>query len=444
MQGMKGAGEASRQWGEAVEAWGIGTYEYDHSSDHLSASDRLCELYALTSVEEPTLSRLWEAIHPDDRAKMLAAWEQALAPGGTGRLSIVHRVVRSGKVTWLHHRASTRFDGAGGRRRPSATLGSVIDITTRHQIDDELQRTKGRFEEAVRASQIGIFEHDHLADPAAENLYWSPRQREIFGVTRDEPATLGKFLAGVHPDDLPAIQTAVGRAHDPTGDGYYDVEHRYVRPDGETRWLLTRSSTYFGEVGDRKLPVRTVGALIDITARKNIELEHARRSAVLDATPDFVCMTQRDGTLVYINRAGRDFLGIAPDQDISKYNVASVHPKASAMLVESEGIPEAIRKGSWSGSTDFIRYDGAIVPMSQMLLSHRGADGSVALLSTIARDLSHERQLEEQIRQAQKMEAVGRLAGGIAHDFNNLLSVIMGFAALGSSQLAPDASGQEV
>ena len=76
------------------------------------------------------------------------------------------------------------------------------------------------------------------------------------------------------------MHKAVARAHDPTGDGYYDVEHRYLHPTLGLRWLLTRSSTYFGEVSGKRVPVRTVGAMLDVTARRKSEQEHEQLRAV--------------------------------------------------------------------------------------------------------------------------------------------------------------------
>ncbi|HUJ76319.1 MAG TPA: ATP-binding protein, partial [bacterium] len=75
----------------------------------------------------------------------------------------------------------------------------------------------------------------------------------------------------VHPDDLPAIRQAVLKAHDPGGDGKFDVIHRIITRDGQVRWMDTRSQTFFAGEGGERRPVRTVGATIDITEQKYSE-----------------------------------------------------------------------------------------------------------------------------------------------------------------------------
>ncbi|HMA91053.1 MAG TPA: ATP-binding protein, partial [Polyangiaceae bacterium] len=153
---------------------------------------------------------------------------------------------------------------------------------------------------------------------------------------------------------------------------------------------------------------------------------------------DFVCTTDMTGAIEYLNRAAREFIGIAPDQELGNLNMSEVHPPAQADLLLNVAIPTAIRDGMWRGETEFVRHDRKVVTMLEVLVGHRDADGKVTHLSSIAKDMSRERELEEQFRQAHKMEAVGRLASGIAHDFNNLLAAIMGSTCLAADLLTPD------
>jgi two-component system, cell cycle sensor histidine kinase and response regulator CckA len=421
----------------AIDAWGIGMYEWQHASGALVASPRFLELYGLPAATAEA-SAIWTAVHPDDRVRVEAAFRASMDPDGGGQVNVVHRAVHpDGKVLWLHLRSQTSFELAAGRPRPKRTLGSVADVSERQHIEQELRRSESRIEEAVRGAQFGIFEHNHLDDPQAEHVYWSPRLREILGVTEDEPGSAKRLISRIPLEDLEQLHPAVARAHDPKGDGYYDVEHRYLHPTLGTRWVLTRSSTYFGLVGGKQVPVRTVGAMLDVTARRKSEQEQERRAQIMDATSDFVAMAEPDGRLVYLNRAGRELLGIGPTDDLAGRSLHAAHAPASLSRLLAEGFPAAARDGAWRVEAEFQRHDGTLVPMSQVLLSHRGRDGTVELYSTIARDISRERQLEENARQSQKLEAVGRLAGGIAHDFNNMLCALLGLAQLAADEVGP-------
>jgi PAS domain S-box-containing protein len=424
----------------AIDAWGIGIYEWHHAGGTFTASGRFLELYGLSA--SATAATAWTTVHPDDQARLEAAFRRAMDPESGGQLNIVHRAVHpQGKTLWLHLRSQTTFEKVGGRARPYHTSGSVMDVTERQQIEQELRRTESRIEEAVRGAQFGIFDHNHIEDPRVENVYWSPRLREILGVSDHEPGSALTLLSRVPPEDVEGLHPAVARAHDPAGDGYYDVEHRYLHPTLGMRWLLTRSSTHFGVVGGRRVPVRTVGAMVDVTARRRIEQEHEQRAQIMDATSDFVAMAEPDGKLVYLNRAGREFLGVGDGDDLAGRTLHTAHAPSSLRRLLSEGFQAAARDGTWRVEAEFLRHDGTVVPMSQVLLAHRGRDGQVELYSTIARDVSRERQLEESMRQSQKMEAVGRLAGGIAHDFNNMLCALLGLAHLAADEIGAQGKG---
>src|SRR4051812_26510544 len=98
-----------------------------------------------------------------------------------------------------------------------------------------------RLLQAIRVGNIGIFEHNHETDL----IHWSLELRTIYGMNSDELVTLPQILGHVHPDDAGRVLAAVRRAHDPDGDGSFDIEHRIIDRQGAQRWVLTRSRTYF-------------------------------------------------------------------------------------------------------------------------------------------------------------------------------------------------------
>ena len=155
-------------------------------------------------------------------------------------------------------------DGDG---QPVQLMASFVDVTERKRAEEALRQSDDRLRQAVRVSEIGIFDHDQVGD----RIYWSPEQRAIYGWSPDEPVPLAAFFECVHPEDRGYIALAVARAHDPQGSGLFDVEHRIVRRDGQTRWLRTRAQTFFAADGGASHPVRTVGAVLDITERKEAE-----------------------------------------------------------------------------------------------------------------------------------------------------------------------------
>lgn len=158
----------------------------------------------------------------------------------------------------------------------TAVLASVIDITARRQAEQALRDSAERLELAVQAAGIGIFEHDHETD----HLYWSPMLRAMYGVRDDAEGSLQRYLDLVHPDDRETVLSAIRRAHDPAGDGRFDIEHRVVRPDtGDIRHIGVRCRTRFVGEGAARRPFRTIGAVVDMTLHKAAEssLRHASK-----------------------------------------------------------------------------------------------------------------------------------------------------------------------
>jgi two-component system cell cycle sensor histidine kinase/response regulator CckA len=346
-------------------------------------------------------------------------------------------LVRPGDARRIPVEVSYRAIEVDGR---PAIVAIVHDITEQKRAEEELRSGEERLRQAVRVSEIGIFDHDHFTDVH----YWSPRQREIYGWPADEPITVPTFLARLHPEDRDAIGAGIRKAHDPAGNGSFDVEHRILRSDGEIRWIATRSITLFAGEGAARRPIRTLGASRDLTDRKLGKERTERLTAVLDMTPDVVVITDIDGRSLYMNHAAHSLFGVRDGDSLTRARVNECRPAWAIKRFLETAIPSALREGTWRGETAFLDSQGREIPFSQIILAHGDRDGKVAYLSTIARDVSKEKKLEEQFLQAQKMEAVGRLAGGVAHDFNNLLSVILSAATLAQRELPVGHPAREV
>lgn len=420
----------------AMDTWEIGILDHNHITGEIYGSPQMRRLYGLTPDELLSLEGFGKALFPADVASAMKAVAMAHDPQGDGRLDLLHRIRRKdGAVRWIHSRSITTFTVVDGERVPSRTQGSMMDMTERHELELSHQRQSERLVQATAASNVGIFEVDHCPSSESDALYWSAEFRKTTGYNGSSAACWKWFVAHLHRDEIQGFQQAFSTLYSQKKGGRLDCEYRFLLPDGRERNLLVRAATTFEEGGKDERPLRTVGALLDITAFKKVAQELRRQTAIFDATPDFVCITDPDGKFVYLNRAGRQLLGFGAEDDLSGRSVTEVHPKGELKHVRTVGLPAVIRDGSWVYETEFLDHEGNLVPMSLALLGHKDAEGRVTHFSAIARDLSREKELEAHFRQSQKMEAIGLLAGGIAHDFNNLLSVILGFAELGAEQL---------
>jgi len=143
-------------------------------------------------------------------------------------------------------------------------LATAVDVTERKRVEQALLKTEELLKQGIRVAWLGIFDHDQIN----QKIYWSPEMRAICDMESDETVTLAGFLAQVHPEDRDVIARTIRQAHDPAGNGRYDVEHRIIHRDGSVRWVRIKSQTFFeGEAGARHA-VRTVGAALDITDQK--------------------------------------------------------------------------------------------------------------------------------------------------------------------------------
>ena len=132
---------------------------------------------------------------------------------------------------------------------------------------------------------------------------------------------------------------------------------------------------------------------------KKIVLDQQNRlTAILEATPDLICIADIDGFLTYLNTAGREMLGLSENEDISKIRLSDFHEPEDARIITSEGIPYAIEHGVWTHETTFLSKSNEQILTSQVLISHKSDSGIIEFFSTVARDIRYIRSAEDKIQ----------------------------------------------
>jgi PAS domain S-box-containing protein len=435
LRAQSALGASERRLKLAMDAAAISIYEWDMITGQVVWDERGVRLFGyepkgFTATYEGFIDR----IHPDDRAGV----ERVMAVATQDRAPFVHefRIVwPDGSVHWISSRGEFSFNEGG---QPVLLRGATFNIDDRMRAEAALGESEERLRQAVRASGIGIFDHDHTQN----TFYWSPEMRALYGVDAGAPVNLETYQSRVHPGDRDRIAEYVRRAHTPGCDGLFDVEHRILLPDGKVRWNSIRSQTFFEGQGAARHPVRTVGAATDITGRKTAEEERQKLASLVEMSQEFIGIATLDAKIVYLNNAAMRLTGIESLEEARGLTIFDFLREEDRPHLAGEVYPAVMNEGFWAGELRLRHFGtGAAIDVDVAGFQIRDDQGAPLYISAVMRDVTERKRaaaekarLEESLLQAQKMESIGRLAGGVAHDFNNMLTVILGFAELAKSR----------
>ncbi|MBP2547954.1 PAS domain S-box-containing protein [Neorhizobium galegae] len=407
-------------------------WEWDIAARRLVADARFA---AITNQDPLALAKgvptaqFFASVHPDDLRRLKVAVAGILA--GSEVFSKDYRLLRSdGGYRWVH---ATGRAIRNAEDEPVKFVGMLVDITEQKRIDEQLRI-------AQSAGGIGTFEHI----VGYGTISVSEQFCRLFGLHPTKALPVRTLNGLIHPQDEPMIDLS-----DPDGpQNEQEIEFRVRRADdGEERWLARRGE-YVDDIDSSGR--RYVGVIFDITEAKqtqeslrkaNEELaEIAReslreRNRVWKNSRDLLVVIDINGVFRDVSPAWRDILGHAPEDVVGTRVLDVVWPEDR----------EAVR-------ADFRRAAETTHTALEVRLTHQ--DGSPRIVSWMTsreedrvyaygRDVTVEKQqqaileaTEAQLRQAQKMEAVGQLTGGIAHDFNNMLTGVIGALALIKRRIA--------
>ena len=342
---------------------------------------------------------------------------------------LIARVIEEEEAAQALRAGARDFVSKGNLSRlVPAVAWALDDVQTRRQRregDEALRQSERRLRLALDAGGLGSWECDLVSG----QVHWSERVEQMFGL---EPGTFGgtyeEFIGLVHPDDRELLGTTIEAALER---GPRDDVYRAVGHDGTVRWH-ERNAQGLSDAEGR--PQALVGVTSDVTEREQaaqaLRESEERFRLIAEHARDLISLLDVEGRYRYVSPSFESLLG---------YPAGELLGLVASELIHPDDWPEGWEWGEWGeGQLREMRMrtaDGGWLWVEG--LSYEIAGRAEQEFAVIARDVSERKRseaerllLEGELRQSQKMEAVGQLAGGIAHDFNNLLTVITGYTEL--------------
>ena len=298
----------------------------------------------------------------------------------------------------------------------SFALDALAERNERETVEMALREKDAMLQEAQEIASLGCY----VLDIPTGIWRSSEVMDQVLGIGKDYERSVEGWRLLIHPEDRVMIndyfeKEVLGQGRD------FNKEYRIIRPNDQAeRWVFGIGKLEFDAHGHA---VKMRGTIQDITERKRMEAAHDQLATVVEQASETIVITDIHGTILYVNPAFEkstgytraEALGQNPRVLKSGRQDAEFYRQMWAVLASGE---------VWRGHFSNKRKDGTVYEEEATITPMRDDAGKITSYAAVKRDVTHEVELESQIRQTQKMEAVGLLASGVAHDFNNILAVI--------------------
>jgi PAS domain S-box-containing protein len=454
--------ESRSRYRELTSIAPVGIFRMNADKQIIYVNEKWCSMAGISA--EKAAGQGWlAAVHSMDRGRVQETWS---GPGEVHDLDF-RFALPGGIATWVLAQSSPQIHDD----KITGYIGCITDITARKEAEILLQQTQQRLESGIRERTAELsrrneelnrqmLERDRIARELLES------ESTLRAFFQSAPMMMG--IVELMRDDIFFVSVNASAASTLMGAGTLPAAGRTTRELGWNSDEIEPWLEKFRESERSRQPVRLrVRRMIggqehdfaatlsflgrsaadqprycyvaeDITESARSQETTERFRAVLEATTDMVGMADKFGRLFYINGAGRDLLGLAPDEPLTGLRLPDVHAPWASDLVALEGLPVAMIEGAWQGETAVLSRNGPEVPASELILAHKSPTGSVEFLSTIIRDMSEQKEAEVRIKASLEEKEV--LLKEIHHRVKNNLQIVSSLLQLQASYIKdPDA-----
>ncbi len=407
---------AERRYRELVALAPTGIYRVTREGRFVSVNAALVRLLGYETNEEVLRLDLASDVYfdPSDRERLIAEGERL----GGQLSSDVRFKRRDGSPFWVRVHARAVHGESGAAEHFD---GFVYDADEGKKAEEALRQSEKRFRSLIEASRDAIA----IIDVEGVVKYASPSAESLAGYLPEDLVGRNAFSL-VHPEDLPRLKSRLAEIL--AGDASTvpkPISFRLRHRDGQWRFFEVVASNQIEDPVLRGF----VLSLRDVTERKSGEGSNRKLLLAVEQTGSVILMTDPGGNIHYVNPAFERVYGFSQQEVLGKT------PRILKSGQHDEKFYEEFWRRLLAGEPvheEMINKtrDGRLVTLDGTVTSVSDEDGRRIGFISVQDDITEKRLLESQLRQAQKMEAIGQLAGGVAHDFNNLLTTILGYADL--------------
>ena len=345
-------------------------------------------------THEQALGDGWaDVLHPDDRERTIARWQNAVARGEGYEIEYRFKRAVDGQYRWYFASIEAIRNSSG---QIIKWVGSAIDIDDRKRTEEVLRENEQRLKLALETAKLGSWQLDLTTGV----LSGSDQCKANLGLPPDADFSHQRFVAAIHPDDRDRVSKAGERAIAHQTD--YEAEYRNIWPDGSIHWIVARGR---GIYAPDSTPLRLVGVCLDITERKQAEValrasENLYRT-LSEAVPDFIWSCDAEGRADFVNSRWLEYTGM----NLEELNAGGLeqvsYPEDLPQLMQRWDL--ARQKGdSFEAECRYRRKDGVYRWFMVRAVPLKDTTGNIVKWIGTTTDIHERKQTEQALRQSEE------------------------------------------